>query len=68
MEAHSSVRCPACDAPLLTDVTPHAVVTTDGERVPFRRHTDHVMCSCMASYRVTDLRLVIAQVEARMRS
>ena len=43
-------------------------MTVEGENVPFRRHTDHIMCSCMASYRVSDLRLVIAQVEARMRS
>jgi LmbE family N-acetylglucosaminyl deacetylase len=68
MENDSSLNCPGCGALLLANVTPHSVVTTDGERVPFRRHTDHVMCSCMASYRVSDLRQVIAQVEARMRS
>lgn len=60
--------CPGCGAPLVARVTDETVVTTDGEKVPFRRHTDHVVCSCMASYRVSDLRQVIAQVEARMRS
>jgi hypothetical protein len=68
MKTQPSLKCPSCDAPLLADVTRNAVVTTDGEEVPFRRHTDHVMCSCLASYRVSDLRVVIAQVEARMRS
>lgn len=68
MDNHSPVRCPSCGATLVADVTPRAVVTVDGEEVPFRRHTDHVMCSCLASYRVTDLRQVIAQVETRMRS
>ena len=68
MENETPLSCPSCGSPLVADVTPRAVVTVDGETVPFRRHTDHVMCSCLASYRVTDLRQVIAQVEARMRS
>ena len=68
MSTESPVNCPNCGAPLVADVTSRAVVTIEGEEVPFRRHTDHVMCSCLASYRVTDLRQVIAQVEARMRS
>ncbi len=67
MDNSPTLSCPDCGATLLADVTARAVVTTDGETVPFRRHTDHVMCSCMASYRVTDLRQVITQVEARMR-
>ena len=68
MEHDTSLNCPSCGAPLVANVTSRAVVTVEGEEVPFRRHTDHVMCSCLASYRVTDLRQVIAQVEARMRS
>lgn len=68
MEANATYLCSSCGAPLVADITPQAVVTTDGESVPFRRHTDHVMCSCLASYRVADLRQVIHQVEARMRS
>jgi hypothetical protein len=43
-------------------------VGTDGKSVPFRRHTDYVVCSCLASYRVIDLRQVITHVETRMRS
>ena len=68
MERGSTVRCPNCGAELLASVTSQEVVTPEGESVPFRRHTDHVMCSCLQSYRVTDLREVISQVEARMRS
>jgi hypothetical protein len=63
-----TVNCPSCGAPLIAAVTPQGIVTPDGQDHPFRRHTDHVICSCLASYRVTDLREVIAQVEARMRS
>jgi hypothetical protein len=67
METSTIVRCADCGARLLDRVTPGAVVTVEGERVPFRRHTDHVVCSCLASYRVTDLREVVFQVESRMR-
>lgn len=68
MENGSPLQCPKCGAQLLSDVTPSSVVTTEGHRVPFRRHTDHIMCSCLQSYRVSDLREVISHVEARMRS
>ncbi len=69
MTTATLLRCSSCGSKLAGDLTPQAVVTTDGRTVPFRRHTDHIMCgSCMASYRVTDLRQVIAQVEARIRS
>ena len=66
METSTPVRCVDCGAALVEDLTPGAV-TIEGESVPFRRHTDHVICSCLASYRVTDLREVVFQVEARMR-
>jgi hypothetical protein len=62
------LRCASCASPLVGEVTSQMVVTTEGRSVPFRRHTDHVVCSCLASYRVTDLRQVVAHVEARMRS
>ncbi len=67
MQTSTPVRCVDCGAALVEDLTAGAVVTIDGESVPFRRHTDHVVCSCLASYRVTDLREVVFQVESRMR-
>lgn len=67
MPTDTAYRCSSCGAPLIAGVTAQGVLTPEGEDVPFRRHTDHVICSCLASYRITDLRQVIAQVEARMR-
>lgn len=68
MENGAQLLCVSCGNPLVQDVTPSGVVAADGNTVRLRRHTDHVICSCLASYRVTDLRQVIAHVEARMRS
>jgi len=64
----NALKCASCASDVVADVTSNDVVTIDGERVPFRRHTDYVVCSCLSSYRVTDLREVVAHVEARMRS
>ncbi len=68
MENASPLRCASCSSDVVVDVTSHDVVTLEGEHIPFRRHTDYVVCSCLSSYRVTDLREVVAHVEARMRS
>ena len=68
MDNSDQLRCASCGTALARDVTAAGVVGTDGQNVPFRRHTDYVVCSCLASYRVTDLRAVISHVEARMRS
>jgi hypothetical protein len=63
----SSFNCPRCGTALLAEVKAHAVVTFEGETVPFRRHTDFIMCSCLASWRVTDLHEA-AQLEDSTRS
>jgi hypothetical protein len=68
MQNAAPLRCASCSSEVVADVTSHDVVTIDGDHVPFRRHTDYVVCSCLSSYRVTDLRQVVAHVEARMRS
>lgn len=68
MDEGTRLRCPRCHAAVLGDVTPEAVVTVEGERVPFRRTTDYVMCSCLATWRVTDLQEARAQFEAKTRS
>jgi hypothetical protein len=68
MENHADLRCVSCGTLLVQDVTPAGVIAVDGHSERLRRHTDHVVCSCLASYRVTDLRQVVAHVEARMRS
>ena len=50
--------CAVCGAPLVEAVTGDAIVTFDGQRIPFKRHTDFVMCQeCQAMYRVEDLRV-----------
>lgn len=64
----NALRCASCATEVVADVTSNDVVTIEGEHIPFRRHTDYVVCSCLSSYRVTDLREVVAHVEARMRS
>ncbi len=68
MENAAALRCASCASAVVADVTSHDVITIDGDHVPFRRHTDYVVCSCLSSYRVSDLRQVVAHVEARMRS
>jgi hypothetical protein len=62
------LRCASCASDVVADVTSHDVITIEGDHVPFRRHTDYVVCSCLSSYRVADLRQVVAHVESRMRS
>jgi hypothetical protein len=68
MQNAQALRCASCSKEVVADVTSHEVITIEGEHVPFRRHTDYVVCACLSSYRVTDLREVVAHVEARMRS
>jgi hypothetical protein len=68
METGKGLRCPRCHAAVLDDVTAEAVVTVEGEWLPFRRNTDYVMCSCLATWRVTDLQHARAQFEAKTRS
>jgi hypothetical protein len=53
---------------VLGDITDNGVVTIDGDEVPFKRHTDYVMCTCLATWRVADLRDAWAHVEASTRS
>lgn len=55
MPAHEPLEC-VCGEPLAAAVTGDALVTAEGERVPFRRHTDFVVCpSCLSLYRAVDL-------------
>ena len=68
MPQDSGIRCPRCHAPVLAEITDAGVVTVDGEEVPFKRHTDFVMCTCLATWRVADLRDAWAHVEASTRS
>lgn len=50
--------CSVCGSPMLEAVTPDEVVTFEGERLRFTRHTDFVACpKCMTLYRIEDLRL-----------
>ena len=68
MPQDSGIRCPRCHTPVLGEITDTGVVTVDGEEVPFKRHTDFVMCTCLATWRVTDLRDAWAHVAASTRS
>ena len=55
MPSDASLSC-VCGEPLAETVDEDEVVTTEGERVPFRRNTDFIVCpACLSMYRVADL-------------
>ena len=55
----TQVMCPACGAVLLERVTTRGVVPAGSEvELPFRRTTDHVVCTeCLAAYPVNDFQV-----------